>query len=444
MSHKQIFELIMLLNNFVGITVVIRFYNGFLEKKDKTRLKQGIMFMVIIFFSTSLNIITQHVNISVILAYLIYLTIAMIYFQGNIHIKMVACTFFVIFSMVTELLTAFLLISVFDMGIQGLRDNLLSLLLGGVVSKLLLMLIIEIIIRILSLKASRVSISSWILIITIPVISIYISIISVYKSVLLNQFSMEALLLCLTMLYINLITLYLFDNIITQIDKNNQMRLREEQLLIQQKQYQNIITGYEQVKKIRHDMLNHLTSLRGYLDDAKYQEAQIYIGRLRGDLVSSVKEIISGNIVIDALINNRKKEAANNDIIFNIDIIVPCELNIDDIDLCIILGNALDNACEACHRITEENDKKEINLIMKYKNSKLLIDLRNSYNELTIKCIDGQYVSSKDYRMKNSYGIGFNNMTSVINKYGGTLKSEINKDYFELKILVPDKKISEM
>ena len=440
MSQKMIFDIIMSLNNLFGIFLVIRFYHSFLGIKHITKLRQVITIIISLFFSTILNIITTSLDLSLFIAFALYLTIALLNYQGKLHIKMIVSIFVIIFSVVTELLAALAFIPIFNLKIQNIRDNLLFMFLGGMVSNLLLMLILEVIGRIISRKVSRVSTSLWILIITIPMISIYISVTSVYESVLSNHFSLKAVLLCVSILYINLIVFYLFDSIITQIDKNNQGRFREEQLVMQQKQYQNILFGYEQVKKIRHDMLNHLIALDGYMENGSYQKAEMYIAKLHGELDHSVREIISGNVIVDALINNKKKEMATNEINFVAEAILPKKINIDDMDLCIILGNALDNAFEACRRIDEKDVRKEIHLTMKYKKENLLFDLRNSYNTTTINNIGGIYHSAKEKRKINSIGMGIANMISIVEKYEGTLDTEIKSDYFELRMLIPDKK----
>jgi sensor histidine kinase regulating citrate/malate metabolism len=124
-------------------------------------------------------------------------------------------------------------------------------------------------------------------------------------------------------------------------------------MLMQQEQYQNIISGYDQVKKVRHDMINHLIVLDSYLSDSQYNQAVKYIGKLSEELDLSKKGVISNNIIVDALINNSMEKAKKQNITFDYNIFIPNQLMMDDMDLCIVLGNVLDNAIEACDRITE-------------------------------------------------------------------------------------------
>lgn len=59
-----------------------------------------------------------------------------LFYIGKRHIKLVAAIFFVVFSVATELLTATVFGIVFGASIQGVRENLMHLFLGGIVSKI--------------------------------------------------------------------------------------------------------------------------------------------------------------------------------------------------------------------------------------------------------------------------------------------------------------------
>ena len=108
----------------------------------------------------------------------------------------------------------------------------------------------------------------------------------------------------------------------------------------------------------------------------------------------------------------------------------------DDMDLCILLGNALTNAIEACERIKEPNAQKEIYMNMKYKNGNLLIELNNTYSIETIKRTSNKFVSSKRFRGENSLGIG--NIQTIVDKYKGVFKVEMTENTFKLKMMIPD------
>lgn len=437
--NEMIFDLIMGLNNLVGIFIAIRFYKGVFKKKEISKQKQYTLMIVIFFVFTILNIINQAIDIGIFVAFILYFIISLLMYEGKVHIKAVGAIFIVIFSMITELLTALSFLPLFSVSMDKIRGSLVLLFLGGMISKILLLLIFEIITRVISRKASLVSTGSWLLIITIPAVSLYLSVASVYQDVMVNEFSLRIIMISFFILYINLIAFYLFDRIVVQIYENNKRKFHEEQLLMEREQYQNILSGYEQVKKIRHDMNNHLIILENYIENGKYTDAGKYLNQLQGELKKSVKEIISGNIVVDALINHRKKDKVDSPILLTTDIFIPSKLQgIDDMDLCIILGNGLDNAYEACQRIVDPTSPIAIQLTMKYNENQLFLQLKNPYNPLAIRRKSSEFMTSKeDLKM---HGMGIGNIKAIVEKYNGIFKAEGKEDLFELHIIIPDQK----
>lgn len=441
MISTYLLDIVLFVNNVVGIFVVVRFLNQLLTRKNIKEVRKRSGLTMILIIATLININFEEFLPNLLIGVMLYYSIGELFYVGKKHIKLVAAIFFIVFSMITELLTATIFGIVFDASIQGVRDNVMHLFLGGVVSKMLLILLVEIVIKFRRRNASVVSLASWLLIISIPVISIALAILVVYEPVVNNSFNNSAVFACLAIIYIDLIAFYLFDSIVMQVDENNIIRFREKQLLLQQHQYENIITSHKQVKKIRHDMLSHLITIDGYLEGNKVDEAKNYIGKLNSDLDFERQGILSGNVGVDAIINNRKAKANECGIQTSVDVMIPKSFNIDDLDLCVILGNVLTNAIEACQRI-DDVASKYIDFKMKYKRGIILIEVKNSYNKMTLHEKNGKFISSKSSRRSNEIGLGLANIESVTKKYNGFLELEMKENEFVIKLVIPDKKIA--
>lgn len=321
----------------------------------------------ILLLAIALNVVIEKSNVLLIISFGIFFIIAYLFYNGKIHIKMIMAIFIVIFSYLMELIAALVIVAVFGNVLYDIRHNMMLLLLGGIISKILLIFFAEIIIRFRKNNASQVSLRSWLLILSIPVFSVVLSVTSVYEPILKDEFSVISVLACVSIVYINVIVFYLFDSIVFQVNENNQFRFREKQLLIQKNQYENVIDGYNQVKRVRHDMVNHLLVLDGYLANQQYHEALEYIHKLNDELDFGKRGIVSSNVAIDALIGNGKLKAAKEGIDFECEVMIPRKLKIDEMDICIVLGNLLNNAIEACIRIDDERVSKRIMLKMYYK-----------------------------------------------------------------------------
>lgn len=434
-------DLIITINNLVGLFIAVRFYNHYLMKRCMRHNVRRLGLVGVLVTTIFANIIFKQLSISLLVGFVFFFLVSNLFYLGKIHIKLIAAIFLMIFSFITELLTALLFVIVFGEELQNVRDNLMHLFLGSIVSKIFVMILVEVIIRFRRRNASKVSLGSWILIVSIPIVTIILAVTNVYDPIIKNEFNIVSVISCLSILYINIIVFYLFDNIVLQVDENNRYQYREKQMLMQQEQYVNVIEGYNQVRQVRHDILSHLITLDGYLADNQYHKATEYIRRLNEELSFSKRGIISSNVVIDALVNNRKSRALYANIKFEEEIIVPSKLKINDMDLCIVLGNALNNAIESCLRLVDKQVEKRIVLKIKYKHKCLFIELRNSYDLSKIKKRNGKFVSSKAYRDRDELGTGIGNMEMITKKYGGVCQTDLLDTVFVTKIMLPDKDI---
>ena len=101
-------------------------------------------------------------------------------------------------------------------------------------------------------------------------------------------------------------------------------------------------------------------------------------------------------------------------------------------DIYTLFGNAITNAIEAVMKL-KEADKRQISLVIKKKNNVLLIILENYFDEKPIKKDSEHHIiSSKADKL--SHGYGTRSMALIVERYGGTIQSEIHDDIYTLTI----------
>ena len=144
---------------------------------------------------------------------------------------------------------------------------------------------------------------------------------------------------------------------------------------------------------------------------------------------------------MDAIVNNQISKANEFGIITIIDIAIPKKINIDDMDLCVVIGNLLTNSIEACQRINDDT-LKHVKFIMRYKQDSTIIETTNSYSSDTVNEIVGGFTSSKAFRNKGEFGMGLSNIELVIKKYNGIFDINRNESEFIVKIIIPDKRVT--
>ncbi|WP_156332257.1 ATP-binding protein, partial [Clostridium paraputrificum] len=102
-------------------------------------------------------------------------------------------------------------------------------------------------------------------------------------------------------------------------------------------------------------------------------------------------------------------------------------IKIDPVDWCIIFGNALDNAIEACEKV--EDNRKFISLKLLSRSNTFIVKIINSSeNDFIIE--EKKYLTTK--KNKEEHGIGMDNIRKSIEKYDGILNTRYEKSLFEI------------
>ena len=142
--------------------------------------------------------------------------------------------------------------------------------------------------------------------------------------------------------------------------------------------------------------------------------------------------IITVNGKITAKQNQCIAEAAEKNIKFTYEIEWVGNLAIQDIDMCALLANLLDNAIEACEKI--EDESRWIHLKIRRKSEMLLILLENSIVE-SKKDKESFFVTTK--KNKIYHGLGLKSIENVVQKYEGYIDCIIYKEKVQFYISLP-------
>ncbi|MFA7673335.1 MAG: GHKL domain-containing protein [Clostridia bacterium] len=188
---------------------------------------------------------------------------------------------------------------------------------------------------------------------------------------------------------------------------------------------------YRQMRGWRHDYHNHIQIMKAYRSLDENDKIDAYLDSLETDLTSVDTLIKSGNVMIDAILNSKLSLAKNRNISINAKAVVPKNITIQEIDLCVIIGNLLDNAIEACLRIEDET-KRFIRVYMDLKRDNLYLSITNSAFG-KIQKQDGRYMSAKG----ENHGFGLIRVDRIVAKYSGYIKRRNEEDAFTSEVMLP-------
>ncbi|MDR2568665.1 MAG: GHKL domain-containing protein [Oscillospiraceae bacterium] len=197
------------------------------------------------------------------------------------------------------------------------------------------------------------------------------------------------------------------------------------------KHYDEVQNIYKQMRGWRHDYHNHIQVIKAYNALGQSNEIDVYLNKLDEDLTSVDTIIKSGNIMLDAILNSKLSLAASKNISINAKAAAPKTINISDIDLCVTVGNLLDNAIEACMKIDNE-DERFIRVYIGIFKEQLYISVSNSA-EPGVKKHNGRYMTTK----AGSHGFGLLRVDNIIQKYGGYINRQNEVGVFATDITLP-------
>lgn len=194
--------------------------------------------------------------------------------------------------------------------------------------------------------------------------------------------------------------------------------------------YKMLTEQYRQSERLRHDMKNHIIALTALSQNKEWEKIEDYLKNMEGVVLDTGGDL-TGNKAVDALLYQKRKQAEGEDIKWECDVQMPKEYCINEFDLCVLIGNILDNALEACGRM-QKDESRFINIQARTVKKCFLIEVKNSMDRKE-KFTEG--FTNKDDSQE--HGIGLLNVGDVVRGYHGILNLESEKGIFITSVLIP-------
>lgn len=194
--------------------------------------------------------------------------------------------------------------------------------------------------------------------------------------------------------------------------------------------YKMLAEQYRQSERLRHDMKNHIIALSALSQNKEWEKIDDYLRHMQA-IALDAKGDMTGNKAVDAILHQKRKRAEEQDIKWECDAQIPKESPINEFDLCVLFGNILDNALEACGRM-QGDERRFINIQAKSVKKCFLLEVKNSMDKAE-KYTD-RFMNKGDWKER---GIGLRNVGDVVNKYNGAVSAEAKKGVFVISILMP-------
>lgn len=269
-----------------------------------------------------------------------------------------------------------------------------------------------------------------------PLISIYV-IDLVIKCILTMPYlsvydSFHIVAASIGLLISNVFTWNICNALIEKERQRQHYALYQEKIKSQYEYYRRQEKREEESRRLWHDIKNHIQCMHELIHQGHSDEAAQYLASLEQDITRLQGSIRTGHLIVDAILTEKYNRA----LYYQIKSVIKVDARnldfIDDLHLCIIYSNLLDNAIEACEKV--EKERREILITTKTENGFTVISVENANNGQIIK-EDGKFITTK--KDKCWHGIGLSNVTKVVQEYNGELKVIYNENYFKVKIILP-------
>ena len=214
-------------------------------------------------------------------------------------------------------------------------------------------------------------------------------------------------------------------------------RLIKEKMDMQYKHYLSLQESQETIKKIHHDINNHMICIKKMYGNNS--AASEYIEDISNQIYSCNYNFDSKNMVLDIILSEKKYICDKNKIDFLVDINFDKCNFMDMVDVCSIFSNILDNAIEACNKIKSKD--KKITLKGTVVNDFFVVKCINTKENDVL--LSGNKIMT-DKKDKDLHGIGINSVKSSVKKYDGSVEFKFEEDKFTVVICIPISKNAQL
>ena len=244
-----------------------------------------------------------------------------------------------------------------------------------------------------------------------------------------NIASWESTIIVICLISINCLLFF----ILFQFTSQNRIKMNHALLRVQmeneQKKLQDSVRWSMEVETLRHDLKNHLFCVSEYIKSQKLQEALQYIEQITGRVQRDIPHhILTEHLALNAILDLKRMECEENQIDLKCFIMEKMPV-FEEVDLCIILSNLLDNAIEA----EQKEQKKEIRLSISTVGNYMHITIQNTISESVLKKNKALKTSKANAKL---HGFGIQSVTETVLKHDGMIDFYEENCWFVADVMV--------
>ena len=220
--------------------------------------------------------------------------------------------------------------------------------------------------------------------------------------------------------------------------------VEEQQVRAMKKRLEEAENFYGSIRRVRHEMKNHMANIKGLAGAGEYGEIEEYVRRMDETMQELEYKYVTGNAVTDVIINDKCRRAEKAGIRFDADFRYGGEIPV--FDMGIILNNLLDNAIEACEKL--ETGKGFVRLSLKRKKQFLILCVENSFGG-AVPVSKGSPLPPTTKQsilpgIITEHGIGLENVRDIAERYFGGVNIKVKGDVFHVTVMLQQGEVAKV
>ena len=408
------------------VTLVL-FFKRFLEKKGKSNSPYIAAYAGYFIFNIALSIL--YPGILGVYSVLSCIVIPLALYKGTRTQRVFCGGLLTAYFFVSEILTMLALSLAFGLALSEFAENAFIFYAGAYTSKALSLFLAFIVSGGRKKTLSPVPFYYHLLLLFI----IYICAgLSYFDVVLVNQSGNPATILHVlsetAVVVLSILVYFVFVKYQEYAERETYTAIVEQQLQQDESRFRLIDSQAAEVRGLKHDMVNHLTSIRRLSANEEYEKLNEYLDEYMQKTADVISQSITGTPSVDALLSDKIDVAVKDGIELEANTGSLPELTISPVHLNIILGNALDNAIEACRKLPV-GAVRRIVLDMEAEGGWLHLRVKNS--SLPVRAPGGD-LPVTDKEDGANHGLGLNIVKRLVERYGGAMHCGYENGEFEL------------
>lgn len=266
---------------------------------------------------------------------------------------------------------------------------------------------------------------NWVPLLLLPVILLAL------HSYFLSDATVPAVLLLL--MSAALAAFWVLARLMTALAAEAQARQSRLQMAALRQDYELLQKKLELGRNHRHDMRHHILALSTLLQQGDLEAALNYVSDWQGQLSQVETRSWCHSAPVNAVLSAYLTQAEEAGCTLEIKVSLPPEIPVEELDLCVALANALENAIHACQAAPEDQRRIRLELALA-DHRRLTLHVENTCAQPVEIGQDGFPVTEH----REGHGQGLKSIATVAEKYHGMFQCSYSEGLFTLRTVLLD------